>query len=90
MLLVAGAGMASLIGLNTACGIGGVHGVATCDDSKEDCGPFGLVGNPEDAGQDGGTDAGLDAGEDAGTDGGPDASGPFGLFPNGDGGSDAG
>lgn len=90
MLLVAGAGLASLIGFNTACGIGGVHGVAPCEGA--DCGPFGTVGVPAaDAGPDGGTDAGLDAGADGGgEDAGPDAGGPFGLFPPGDGGSDAG
>jgi hypothetical protein len=89
MLLVAGAGLASVIGLTTACGVT-VHGIAPCDEGAEGCGPFGTVVAPEDAGSDAGRDAGVDAGEDAGTDGGgPDASGPFGLFPP-DGGADGG
>jgi hypothetical protein len=87
MLLAVTAGAASLIGLNTACGIVGVHGVAPCDEATEDCGPFGTVAVPEDAGPDGGKDAGTL--QDGGADAGPDAGGPFGLFPNPDGG-DAG
>lgn len=84
-LLVAGLGVAGVIGLGTACGItGGVHGVAPCEGAE--CGPFGLFPNG-----DGGADAGADAGLDAGSDGGADAgNGPFGLFPNPDGGGDAG
>ena|SRR5579863_4729360 len=83
MLLVAGAGAASLIGLGTACGVG-VHGVNGIACQAPDCGPFGTVVMP--GGPDGGEDAGLDAGPDAGA----DAGGPFGLFTNPDGGEDAG